>query len=74
MASEWGSKGKTLPADCEQLERHIKLKHCRELYIINIGHRNFIQLNWSTDGLRGAVEVNEAEDYEAPGSNPGQEL
>ncbi len=25
-------------------------------------------------GLRGAEEVDEAEDYEAPGSNPGQEL
>ncbi len=26
------------------------------------------------EGLGGAVEVDEAEDYEAPGSNPGQEL
>ncbi len=25
-------------------------------------------------GLRGAVEVDETEDSEAPGSNPGQEL
>jgi hypothetical protein len=25
-------------------------------------------------GLRGAEEVDEAEDYEAPGSNPGKEL
>ncbi len=25
-------------------------------------------------GPRGAEEVDEAEDYEAPGSNPGQEL
>ncbi len=25
-------------------------------------------------GLRGAKEVDEAEDYEAPGSNPGKEL
>jgi hypothetical protein len=25
-------------------------------------------------GLRGTEEVDEAEDYEAPGSNPGQEL
>jgi hypothetical protein len=25
-------------------------------------------------GLGGAVEVDEAEDYEVPGSNPGQEL
>jgi hypothetical protein len=27
-----------------------------------------------TCGLRGAEEVDETEDYEAPGSNPGQEL
>ncbi len=25
-------------------------------------------------GLRGTEKVDEAEDYEAPGSNPGQEL
>jgi hypothetical protein len=25
-------------------------------------------------GLRGAEEVDEAEDYKAPGSNPGKEL
>ncbi len=48
MASEWGSKGKTLPADCKQLGRHTKLKLRRELYTINIGPRNFIQLNWSS--------------------------
>jgi hypothetical protein len=40
VASEWDSKGKTLPADCEQLERHAKLKLCRELHTIDIGPRN----------------------------------
>jgi hypothetical protein len=48
VASEWGSKGKTLPADGEQLERHTKMKLCRELQTINIGSRKFIQLNWSS--------------------------
>jgi hypothetical protein len=48
VASEWGSKEKTLPADCEQLERYTKLKLCRKLHTINIGPRNFIQLNWSS--------------------------
>jgi hypothetical protein len=47
VASEYGSKGKTLPADCEQLERPTNLKLCRELHTINKGPRNFIQLNFS---------------------------
>jgi hypothetical protein len=33
-----------------------------------------IVYSYSISGLRGAEEVDEAEDYEAPGSNPGQEL
>jgi hypothetical protein len=37
-----------LPGDCEQLKRLTKLKLCRELHTINIGPRNFIQLNWSS--------------------------
>jgi hypothetical protein len=48
VASGWGSKGKTLPAGCEQLGRHTKLKLCRKLHTDNIGLRNFIQLNWSS--------------------------
>jgi hypothetical protein len=35
VASKWGSKGKTLPGDCEQLKRLTKLKLCRELHTIN---------------------------------------
>jgi hypothetical protein len=34
VASKWGSKGKTLPLDCEQLERSTKLKFCRKLHSI----------------------------------------
>jgi hypothetical protein len=48
VALEWGSKGKTLPLDCEQLEGHIKLKFCSELHTINVGSWNFIQINWPT--------------------------
>jgi hypothetical protein len=41
------------------------------------GNTSLIYLNCHyapISGLRGAEEVDEAEDYEAPGSNPGQEL
>jgi hypothetical protein len=37
--------GFRMPADFEQLERHTKLKLCRKLHTINVGSRNFIQLN-----------------------------
>jgi hypothetical protein len=46
--SKWDYKGKNLHLDCERLKRSTNLKFCRELHTINIGPRNFIQLNWST--------------------------
>jgi hypothetical protein len=48
VASKWGFKEKTLPLDCEHVEKSAKLKFSRDLYTINKGSRNFIQLNWST--------------------------
>jgi hypothetical protein len=48
VASKCGSKGKTLPVDCEPMEEPTNPKFCRVLHTINIGPRNFIQPNWST--------------------------
>jgi hypothetical protein len=36
--------------------------------------KNYCKPRQMNCGLRGAEEVDEAEDYEAPGSSPGQEL
>jgi hypothetical protein len=39
-----------------------------------LGRERILKQFLGLGGLGGAVEVDEAEDYKAPGSNPGQEL
>ncbi len=49
----------------------MKIKH----FYPRIDYKMFKKsLDATFSGLRGAEEVDEAEDYEAPGSNPGQEI
>jgi hypothetical protein len=50
-----------------------KTQNSFNIYFYASHYENFVEAQ-KKSGLPGAEEVEEAEDYEAPGSNPGKEL